>query len=165
MYLLIWTVFSGERCVPWASCFSSVFEVTSCNNSFMKHLVPFKHILSKIIEKDFHQKIGTQELISIKSFTIFFYIKWIQISKKKYFIKTVLSKRKNEQLQKQLLCELCRYGNIQTEATSFCKTCEEPELLCKDCAIQHTRQRATKGHEICSDIEQFPTPGEILLQR
>lgn len=57
------------------------------------------------------------------------------------------------------------YGNIQTEATSFCKTCEDPELLCKDCATQHTRQRETKEHEICSDIDQFPTPGEILLQR
>nr|XP_022290966.1 uncharacterized protein LOC111102491 isoform X2 [Crassostrea virginica] len=72
---------------------------------------------------------------------------------------------KNKQPQKQLLCELCMYGNVQIEATSFCKTCEDPELLCKECATQHSCQRATKDHEICSDIDQFPTPQAILLQK
>ena len=28
MCLLIWTVFSGERCGPWASCFGFVFHVS-----------------------------------------------------------------------------------------------------------------------------------------
>ena len=59
------------------------------------------------------------------------------------------------QNQGQMLCDPCLSGNIQTEATSFCQTCKDPEAFCGDCALQHTRQRATKGHEICSDMKQY----------
>ena len=41
------------------------------------------------------------------------------------------------------------------EATHFCKTCDEPEPMCENCAQVHTRQKATRGHEINDDLKQF----------
>ena len=41
------------------------------------------------------------------------------------------------------------------KATHFCKTCDEPEPMCANCAQLHTRQKATKGHEINDDLRQF----------
>ena len=56
---------------------------------------------------------------------------------------------------KQLFCDPCKYGKLKTEATMFCKTCDDPDPLCKECAKLHTRQKATRGHEICDDIKLF----------
>ncbi|XP_078322456.1 uncharacterized protein LOC111105028 isoform X2 [Crassostrea virginica] len=56
---------------------------------------------------------------------------------------------------KPIFCEPCLCGNIQKEATHFCKTCDEPEPMCENCAQIHTRQKATRGHEINDDLKQF----------
>lgn len=56
---------------------------------------------------------------------------------------------------KPMLCDPCLCGNIQTTASRFCQTCEDPEPMCEACAQLHTRQKATKGHEISSDMKQF----------
>ena len=63
--------------------------------------------------------------------------------------------RDGDQNQQQIFCDPCLSGNIQIVATSFCQTCKDPEAFCGDCTMQHTRQRATKGHEICSDMKQY----------
>ena len=63
--------------------------------------------------------------------------------------------RHNKRLQERILCDSCKYDNVQTEATVFCKTCKEPDPLCDDCGQLHTRQRATRGHELCDDKEQL----------
>lgn len=68
-----------------------------------------------------------------------------------------ISFRDNHQPQQKLLCDPCLCGNIQTEATSFCITCKEPEAFCEDCAQLHSRQRATKGHELSSDKKKLLT--------
>ena len=55
----------------------------------------------------------------------------------------------------QILCDPCLLGDVTSEATGFCKTCNDPEPLCRVCAVMHTRQKATKDHEICDDMKQF----------
>ena len=54
--------------------------------------------------------------------------------------------------------------NIQTIATRFCKSCEEPEPMCEVCASHHSRQKATKDHEICDDMGQFSISKKTLMQ-
>ena len=39
MLLLIWTVFSGERCGPWASCFFENYVILYYKNNFTIYLV------------------------------------------------------------------------------------------------------------------------------
>ena len=55
-------------------------------------------------------------------------------------------------------------ANIQTIATRFCKSCEEPEPMCEVCASHHSRQKATKDHEICDDMGQFSILKKTLMQ-
>lgn len=55
-------------------------------------------------------------------------------------------------------------ANIQTIATRFCKSCEEPEPMCEVCASHHSRQKATKDHEICDDMGQFSISKKTLMQ-
>lgn len=56
----------------------------------------------------------------------------------------------------QLLCTLCSTVDEHVEATHFCKTCEDPDLLCGTCAKHHQNQTLSKNHEMCADIKQFP---------
>lgn len=53
------------------------------------------------------------------------------------------------------LCEPCSSENLQVQATHFCKTCEDPELLCDTCAKHHAKQKAYKHHEFSNDIGEF----------
>ena len=57
--------------------------------------------------------------------------------------------------KKETFCESCYFDKIETLATHFCKTCETPDALCEFCAQQHIRQKATRGHEICNDMDQL----------
>lgn len=41
------------------------------------------------------------------------------------------------------------------KAAQYCKTCDEPDPLCNDCAKHHIRQKASRNHELCNDIEIF----------
>ena len=52
-------------------------------------------------------------------------------------------------------CDPCLSGDVHSAAKGFCKTCEDPEPLCDTCAHLHTRQKATKHHEICNDLTKF----------
>ena len=63
--------------------------------------------------------------------------------------------RESLQSEIEVLCDPCLSGDERTAATGFCKTCEDPEPLCDGCAKQHTRQKATKNHEINNDLTQF----------
>lgn len=56
----------------------------------------------------------------------------------------------------KLLCELCSTDEEHVEATHFCKTCDDPDPLCGMCAKHHLKQKLSKNHEMCADIEQFP---------
>lgn len=44
---------------------------------------------------------------------------------------------------------------MKTKGTHFCKTCEDPEPLCDNCARQHTRHKLFRDHEICDAIEEI----------
>lgn len=57
--------------------------------------------------------------------------------------------------KKEIFCYPCGYGDIQTRATHFCKTCDVPEPLCQDCAQQHTRQKLSRGHELCNEMKKM----------
>ena len=69
--------------------------------------------------------------------------------------KLLIIYRVSSQSEKEVLCDPCLSGDERTAATGFCKTCEDPEPLCDGCAKQHTRQKATKGHEISNDLTQL----------
>lgn len=52
-------------------------------------------------------------------------------------------------------CGPCSIDDEHVEATHFCKTCEDPEPLCGTCAKHHLKQKLSKNHEMCTDIDQF----------
>ncbi|XP_062611155.1 uncharacterized protein LOC134273000 [Saccostrea cucullata] len=69
---------------------------------------------------------------------------------------------KNEETESQVdddkfsvKCIPCKYENESNNATSFCQTCNEPEPMCSTCATQHTRERKTRNHKLCSDLEKL----------
>lgn len=55
-----------------------------------------------------------------------------------------------------IFCDPCLNANLKNKATHFCKTCDSPDPLCKDCAQQHTRQKLSRNHELCEDIKMLP---------
>lgn len=57
----------------------------------------------------------------------------------------------NKREEKVKFCEPCLRKNLRKKRTHFCKTCEVPEALCKDCAQQHTREKLSRYHEVCKD--------------
>lgn len=58
-------------------------------------------------------------------------------------------------LCKSMLCEPCITENQLIQATHFCRTCNDPELLCESCAKHHTKQKPFKGHQLSKDIGDF----------
>lgn len=55
-------------------------------------------------------------------------------------------------------CDLCLQRNLRKKQTHFCKTKSEvPKALCKDCAHQHTRKKASRYHEVCKSPGGFPS--------
>ena len=58
-------------------------------------------------------------------------------------------------ISKSYFCAPCSFDGDENDATVFCLTCEEPELMCNECAEQHIRERKSRGHELCYNIEQF----------
>lgn len=57
--------------------------------------------------------------------------------------------------QNEILCDPCLLGNLNTTATHFCKSCEDLEPLCDNCAQQHIRHKLCRDHELCDTIEEF----------
>ena len=72
--------------------------------------------------------------------------------------------RVSSQSKKEVMCDPCLSGDERIAATGFCKTCEEPEALCDGCAKQHTRQKATKGHEISNDLTILTNTRKRLIK-
>ncbi|XP_062621819.1 uncharacterized protein LOC134283381 [Saccostrea cucullata] len=66
--------------------------------------------------------------------------------------------------KKKLLCEPCTTEGAKTRADSFCKDCDEPEPLCKNCAVEHIKQRQFRNHSICGDISQIPLKQMKILE-
>lgn len=58
-------------------------------------------------------------------------------------------------IDERMLCEPCFSENQQVEAAHFCKTCDDPELLCETCAKHHTKQKPFKDHELSYVIGDF----------
>lgn len=65
--------------------------------------------------------------------------------------------------RKDILCVPCLYGNLINKATHFCETCDVPEPFCTDCAQHHTRQKLSRDHELCDEIENFSTLLRTLI--
>lgn len=57
--------------------------------------------------------------------------------------------------QKDIFCTQCLFENIKTKAVQYCENCDEPEPLCNDCAKHNIRQKTSRNHELCNDIEIF----------
>lgn len=67
--------------------------------------------------------------------------------------------REDDRSCMQILCYSCRQDNNQTEATRFCKTCDDELPLCEDCAQSHARRKALQGLKemhACIDLGQLP---------
>lgn len=64
----------------------------------------------------------------------------------------------------KMLCQICHLEKRENEATRVCKICEE--LLCDDCAKQHTRQMAKGGGEmhLCADFENLKLDQKVYIQ-
>lgn len=61
----------------------------------------------------------------------------------------------NQRDQEYIFCGPCLYVDKKTKATRYCKTCDDSEPLCNDCAKQHTRQKFSRDHELGDDIRTF----------
>ncbi|XP_056014684.1 uncharacterized protein LOC125674781 isoform X2 [Ostrea edulis] len=55
-------------------------------------------------------------------------------------------------------CTPCTFNQDDNEAVCFCLTCKEPEPMCDKCRAQHLREKKTRGHKICHDLEKIPKP-------
>lgn len=64
-----------------------------------------------------------------------------------------------------IVCSPCLFGDKNIEATGFCKNCEDPEPLCEFCAQMHIRQRATRNHEICTEIGKLTISQETSVEK
>ena len=71
------------------------------------------------------------------------------------FIYFPLIHREQSKYGRRVFCEPCSFENKSKEADRFCKSCQDPEPMCEDCAKEHTRHRITRGHKMCLDLEQF----------
>lgn len=72
----------------------------------------------------------------------------------KYFkLRSILGE--NNQHEREVECDPCFIENIHVKATHFCKTCDDPEPLCDECAKQHTRQKICRDHEMCKNLLEF----------
>lgn len=60
-----------------------------------------------------------------------------------------------EKIEERTLCEPCFSENMLVQAAQFCKTCDDPELLCDTCAKHHIKQKAYKHHELTYGIGDF----------
>lgn len=63
--------------------------------------------------------------------------------------------RGNQMEHLDIYCNPCRNGDLIKKATLFCKTCNVPEPLCKDCAAQHTRHKLCRNHKLCDEMDEF----------
>ena len=63
--------------------------------------------------------------------------------------------REEKESAKQILCEQCLLDDTKTEATRFCRSCQDPEPMCEICAKQHIRQKDSRDHEICQDLQMM----------
>lgn len=57
--------------------------------------------------------------------------------------------------EKEKECYPCSRDSLKIKATSFCKTCDDPEPLCETCAKQHTRHKIAKDHEISQNMAEL----------
>lgn len=72
---------------------------------------------------------------------------------------------RKSKLVNDLLCEPCSTENNQVLATFFCKTCDDPEPLCHACANQHTKQKLSRNHTLCDNLEEFQKKGKECIIR
>ena len=63
--------------------------------------------------------------------------------------------REGKESAKQILCEQCLLDDTKTEATRFCKSCKDPEPMCETCAKLHIRQKNSRDHELCQDLQKM----------
>lgn len=55
-----------------------------------------------------------------------------------------------------IICEPCLSDNLKVQATYFCKTCDDPELLCEACAKYHSKNsKLFKEHELSKIIKDL----------
>lgn len=54
-----------------------------------------------------------------------------------------------------IICEPCLSDNLKVQATYFCKTCDDPELLCEACAKYHSKQKLFKEHKLSKIIKDL----------
>lgn len=63
--------------------------------------------------------------------------------------------REEHESAKEILCEQCLLDDTKTEATRFCKSCKDPEPMCETCAKLHIRQKNSRDHELCQDLQKM----------
>ena len=63
--------------------------------------------------------------------------------------------REEKESAKEILCEQCLLDDTKTEATRFCQSCIDPEPMCETCAKLHIRQKNSRDHELCQDLQKM----------
>uniref|UniRef100_A0A8W8JDE2 B box-type domain-containing protein n=1 Tax=Magallana gigas TaxID=29159 RepID=A0A8W8JDE2_MAGGI len=66
-----------------------------------------------------------------------------------------IKNKSKKEIDEKELCEPCSSENLSIQATNFCQTCDDPELLCEFCAKHHTKQKPFKDHKLSNDIGDF----------
>ncbi|XP_062572462.1 uncharacterized protein LOC134234415 [Saccostrea cucullata] len=68
-----------------------------------------------------------------------------------------------ETLTKTLYCVPCKYENLDKTATCFCLTCNDPEPMCQECTSQHLKQKQSRNHKVCYELEKYGTVKNAIM--
>nr|XP_022307143.1 uncharacterized protein LOC111113294 isoform X4 [Crassostrea virginica]XP_022307145.1 uncharacterized protein LOC111113294 isoform X4 [Crassostrea virginica]XP_022307146.1 uncharacterized protein LOC111113294 isoform X4 [Crassostrea virginica]XP_022307147.1 uncharacterized protein LOC111113294 isoform X4 [Crassostrea virginica]XP_022307148.1 uncharacterized protein LOC111113294 isoform X4 [Crassostrea virginica]XP_022307149.1 uncharacterized protein LOC111113294 isoform X4 [Crassostrea virg len=63
-------------------------------------------------------------------------------------------------ISKGYICAPCSIDGDKIDATAFCLTCKEPELMCNVCAGQHIKERISRNHDLCYDLSKLLGPSQ-----
>lgn len=111
-------------------------DISSCRSIHVAETlfenVPQQHTLPQLISSGSEMCIGLQETTNITS-----------------------DKTEDQLKKEEIFCDPCLHGDLKSKATIFCKTCDVPEPLCADCAVQHTRHKLCRNHELCDNMAEF----------
>lgn len=62
--------------------------------------------------------------------------------------------QEENEISDKFKCTPCAYAEDDSEAAAFCLTCKETEFMCNTCAEQHIKERGSRDHELCYDLEK-----------
>lgn len=55
----------------------------------------------------------------------------------------------------EMKCIPCSFAKENNNATAFCLSCPDKEPMCDECGEQHIREKETRGHRLCQDLNKL----------